>query len=950
MGLPMVPARLQVKLFGPLQVVIEGEPMPRVRTRSVEWLLALMILRDGRSASRTWLAGALWPDSDEGQAMQNLRHDLVSLRKALGPEAMRIQSPTRDSLRFDVVDAEIDVLRFDAAMKGGNGQAALEAYAGPLLEGCPRDWAVAERDLRAEQCLQALHALARQAMDRGDDQEAVSLLRRAEAMDGIRDSTAQLLMTALSGAGDLAAAIEVYQNLRRRLHDKLHTLPEGATTRLFHELRASSQPRSTPRPAPNQGRLRPAPFPLSPLVGREGAVQAVRDNLVDYRLVTLVGVGGVGKTRLAIEVSAQLGKDSVAWVDLASVAAAQIVPSVATALGISEDDSTEEATIQRILAHLEEGPLVIALDNCEHVIEEVAALVETLLAGSSRLRVLATSRQRLGLPGEMVWRVPSLDVADAATLPLEIQAAVVESMRYSAVRLFVERARSARPGFQINHAEDLTAVCAICRRLDGIPLALERAAARIATLSPVGIAQRLDDRFSLLTTGARTALPRQKTLKALIAWSYELLSLEEQAILRGLCVFDRGWTLEAAESLYGSGTALDLIASLADKSLVVAEEVGRGIRYRMLETIREFGFARLQETREMQGMRARHGAYYLALAERLGPDAFVSEVGNLNAALAWARQEDPAGAYIRFVVALWPYWLNDGSVFEGCIHVERALDLCGHDHADASAELTKAAWQFVEVLHARQYRLAVRSAPHLTDTDDWLTTAPSSTAALQRALEIQRRMSQGADMAVTLRCLRELAERAGEHSRSVSLAMEAIAISRELGSRLYLAIILHECGCLLYRLKELPSAKDLLAEAWDLFEEPGGEYGRSFASNNLALACAAIGESDRARSLRRYALCSAVQSREWDNTVWSLAGYAESGIEIRDDALCGAMLLGGASKVLMVPAINVGLCERAQAPLLLFLGKETFERAFAEGRSSPSEEVFERAAAHFLPS
>ncbi|MEZ0327783.1 MAG: BTAD domain-containing putative transcriptional regulator [Fimbriimonas sp.] len=914
---------LEIHLFGPLRVLIQGEPMPRVRTRSVEWLLALLVLRNGRSVSRAWLAGTLWPESDETQALQNLRHDLVSLRKALGTESERLQSPTRDSLSLDLSGASCDVLSFDAAILSGDWESAAELYIGTLLEGCYKEWAVVERDLRAEQCLQALQSLAQKAADEGDHLLAVRVLRRAEAMDSLRDSTVRQLMLSLAASGDPGAAVEVYRDLRQRLHHELHATPDEATTRLFQEIRSqAAAQKPTARPTALRGKPKKAPFPLSTLIGREEEVRSVVESLAQYRLVTLIGAGGVGKTRVAIEVvrSVQDSLDSrVAWVELAPLDSPDLlVSATALALGLTEDHETDEITVQKILATVDEAPYLIAFDNCEHLMEDVAALVETLLGASPTLRILTTSRQRLGLVGEMARRVPSLAAPEPATLPLEVNAAVAEALKFPAVRLFVERAHAARPGFQLTQAEEVAAVCTIARRLDGIPLALELAAARVATLTLANIAERLDDRFSLLTMGARTALPRQKTLRALIAWSYDLLSDEEKAMLRSLSVFS-GWTIEAAEAVYGSDT-LDTLASLTDKSLVLAEEEGGRIRYRMLETIREYALERLRESGCEDEARDRHTTFFLRLAEDLQDPAATAilelEKANLHAALANAKPD----AYVRLVSALCPYWVHRGSAFEGCVHVQAALDLCPDGQ-----QLLDGAHALLGTLHCEQDRLAERSAPSFAG----LERGNERVAVLERALAIQRRLGQRPEMVVTLRCLRSLAEDSGDFTRAEALVNEAVAIARELGNRLFLSITLHEGGCVVYRLKQYEKAVELLSQALELFSQPGGVYGFGFCSNNLAWALISHGELDRARELQRRTLAFYLEDPDWDCIVWSLAGFTKTGIG-GEDAIGVAMLLGAASTL---EERNQGLCDRARDDVQRVLSSEAYQSSFDRGVS-----------------
>ncbi|HLK59589.1 MAG TPA: BTAD domain-containing putative transcriptional regulator [Chthonomonadaceae bacterium] len=564
----MPTAALTIYLFGPLRVLVGDEPLPRVPTRSIEWLLALLALRHGRAVDRSWLAGTLWPDSSESQALHNLRNDLVHLRKALGREGARIQSPTRDTLTLALEGAEVDVVDFDRAVRAGDEASLLHAvalYTGPLLEGCYEAWVSPERESREQACLTALESLADKATERADYAAAIPYLRKAEKLDPLRDTTARRLMSALQVTGDTAAAIEVYRRLRLRLHEELFSVPDEATTRLFQQIRAPSRSRTVPKtealgtPTPSVpvppssvpvSTFSRPPHPLTRLIGREPEVADIQKYLHQSRLVTLIGAGGVGKTRLALEVAgraAEAFEQRVAWVELASLAEGDLLlPTLATALGLRQEGMSDPEMLRNALvARLSESASLLIVDNCEHLLDALAELVQTLLSRCPLLRVLATSRQRMGLAGETAWRVPSLLAPAPDQAPADPQAALT----FPAIRLFVERAASAFTGFQLTRREEVEAVCQICRRLDGIPLALELAAARTNVLSVGQIASRLDDRFALLSGGHRKASPRHQTLRALIDWSYEQLAEGERVLLRRLSVFAGGWSLEAVEAV-----------------------------------------------------------------------------------------------------------------------------------------------------------------------------------------------------------------------------------------------------------------------------------------------------------------------------------------------------------------------------------------------------------------
>jgi predicted ATPase/class 3 adenylate cyclase len=450
------------------------------------------------------------------------------------------------------------------------------------------------------------------------------------------------------------------------------------------------------------------PAQLTTFVGRERELAEVAALLAECRLVTLAGAGGAGKTRLAIQAARQLQgafPHGIWLVELAPLADPLLVPQAALAvLGLQEDG--QRTPLQILIDYLQPKTLLLLLDNCEHLIEACAGLSQALLQACPDLRILASSREALGVAGEAAYRVPSLATPPADWLP-----APAELAQLDAVRLFVERAAAARPGFALTE-QNAAAVAQICRRLDGIPLAIELAAARVKVLAPEQIAARLDDRFRLLTGGSRTALPRQQTLRALIDWSYSLLSPEEQLLLRRLAVFTGGWTLEAAEAVCaGEGIepydVLDLLERLVDKSLALLVEEGGEVRYRRLETIRQYAREKFADSDEAATVRDRHLAHYVTFCETAdtGLQMFdavtwgrrlVQELDNIRAALEWALPGDPLSA-LRICGAMRYFWSMGGLGVEG----ERWINLALNALADGPAPATEAERQQRQRYQAR---------------------------------------------------------------------------------------------------------------------------------------------------------------------------------------------------------------------------------------------------------
>ena len=363
------------------------------------------------------------------------------------------------------------------------------------------------------------------------------------------------------------------------------------------------------------------PIQLTSFIGREQEINEIKGSILEHRLVTLTGMGGVGKTRLSLQIAADLFehfRDGVWFVELAPITDPDLIPkTILTTLGLPERSGMTD--LQLLKDYLHERKTLLILDNCEHLIEASAILVETLLSQCNNLKLLVTSREALKIQGELVWQVPSLSLPDAKLLP-----AIEQLTQYEAIQLFVQRAALVQPNFVISN-NNAHHIARVCTRLDGIPLAVELAAARIRTLSVEDIAKHLDDRFRLLTGGSRTALEHQQTLRATLDWSYNLLSDAEKLLLGRLSVFVGGWTLEAAEQVCGDGGSdfdvLDLLTRLTEKSLVVLA----GSRYHMLETTRQYALEKRRESGEEESAQNNHLIYFLQLAENaepqlIGPD------------------------------------------------------------------------------------------------------------------------------------------------------------------------------------------------------------------------------------------------------------------------------------------------------------------------------------------
>jgi predicted ATPase/DNA-binding SARP family transcriptional activator len=826
---------LAIRCFGPFEVHVCGTPIPRLRSCKGYWLLALLALRPGSAVERGWLAGLFWPESLETQAAAHLRRTLTDLRQALGTEACRLRSPAPHTLCLDLSGCEVDIHAFDAAISRGD-EASLERavalYRGPLLEGWAEEWAFQERQIREQAYLQALEHLAHHALEREEPQTAARYLRLAVAVDPMQESTHRMLMQALAAGGNHAAATELYRDLRLRLHRELNATPDPETSALFHQIRsaarcrtAASAPRVIGDPSPRfrEAIVHNLPTQLTRFIGREREIAEVTEFLASTRLLTLIGAGGCGKTRLAIQVAfnrVEAYPGGVWFVPLAALTDPALVPqTVAAALGMREEPG--RPLTSTLADYLHPRTALLLVDNCEHLLTAAAQLAEELLRVCPRLQVLTTSREGLGLLGEQTYRVPSLSLPPIGSDRPDTV------LLYEAVQLFAERARLGQPAFRVT-ARNASAVAQVCQRLDGIPLAIELAAARVRALPVERINERLDDRFRLLTGGSRTALPRHQTLRALIDWSYDLLSEAERTLLLRLSVFAGDWTLEAAEAICAGNNldeseVLELLTPLIEKSLVQYETRDGDERYRLLETMRQYSRERLLESGQSEAVRRRHVDYYLRLAEELEEleqeewlERLEREHDNLRAVLDWCQAaEDGAEAGLRLATRLRGFWGVRGYWSEGRERLVGLLALTGAAaHTAARAQALNAAG----LLAWRQSDLEVAHALH------------------EESLAICQELDDGHGIASALSGLGLVVRGQGDYAAARRLFEEALAINCALCNQHGQAANLHWLGYVAVAEGDYAGAKTFFEEALAIYQEIGHRGGASFrALGELAL-------------------------------------------------------------------------------------------------------------------
>jgi predicted ATPase/DNA-binding SARP family transcriptional activator len=700
-------------MLGALEVRTDDGALLEVGGSRLRALLIMLALRPGQLVPASELIDGLWAGQAPNGAANALQALVSRLRRAL-PKVVIESRPAGYQLMLD--PRATDVVRFEDLLAAGRAQLrhdpagaaatlrqALALWRGPALAdvaGTEFGPAIIARldELRLAAIEQRIDA----DLLTGVTEPLVAELEELVLAHPLREPLAARLMRALHAAGRRAAALEVYEQVRKRLADELGADPSAELSALHLDILTEAPER------PAQTNL---PAGLTSFVGRDDELTQVAGLLGTHRLLTLTGPGGAGKTRLAVEAArAELAAvpGGVWLVELAPVTDPAEVPSAAlAALGLREQalmyargpigtviDDTD--ALARLLAALASRRALLVLDNCEHLVAAAARLAGQVLAACPHVRILATSREPLAITGEALWTVGPLtlppDPAVTSDHPERPGVPAPPIDDYASVRLLAQRARAVLPGFDVT-AANAAAVARICRALDGMPLAIELAAARLRTMGPDQVAARLDDRFGLLTGGSRIALPRHQTLRAVVDWSWDLLDEAERALWRRFAVFAGGATLEAAEQVCsGDGIAadqiLDLLTALADKSLLVVRHGPDGPRYRMLEIIKAYGLERLDQAGERDQVRQAHAQYFTRRAEE-GQDYLLGgqqlewlhrlaeDQDNMHAAIRGAIAAGDARAAVRLAAALGWYWSLSGLKVEGAELIAAAVGVPG---------------------------------------------------------------------------------------------------------------------------------------------------------------------------------------------------------------------------------------------------------------------------------
>jgi predicted ATPase/DNA-binding SARP family transcriptional activator/DNA-binding CsgD family transcriptional regulator len=884
---------LRIRLLGSFRVSVGPRTVGENgwRLKKAKSLVKLLALAPGHQMHREQLAQWLWPNSSDSKAQANsLRQALYAARRTLAVEPDSSPTGATSDSYLRLLEDQValcpegplwvDVAAFEEAVTTARRvrepaayRAAIDLYAGELLpEDRYEEWVQERREGLKFTHLFLLLELAVLYEERGEFEGAIGVLRKAVVEEPTNEEAQVGLMRMYSAIGRQGEALLQYERLRKALSEELGVEKPGEAARhLYQEIRAGRAPEArttgeeTRGPSPGSP-ADPFHFPRHNLpvertsfVGREDEMVEVERLLSMTGLLTLTGAGGAGKTRFALALARKLAgtyPDGAWLVELAPLSEPELVErTVAAALGVREQPG--RSLTDTLKDSLRVKKLLLVLDNCEHLVEAAALLAEALLDSCPNLKVLATSREALNITGELVWRVSSLSVPDKTGNYYSSSMTMVEELRrYESVRLFVERARYRRPSFELT-SENAGAVAEVCRRLEGIPLAIELGAARVGVLSVEQIAARLKDSLGVLAGGSRTAEPRQRTLRGALEWSFDLLGEPERDLFCQLSVFAGGWTLEAAEAVCSwediePSEVLDLLSRLVDKSLAKTEIDGPGeeLRYGMLEPVRQYGLERLEERGEAETVRRRHAAWCLAFAEGAerelsGPEQsgwlekLETEHDNLRAALRWTLAGGKAELGLGLAAALWSFWYTRGHLSEGRRWLESTISEAG-----PLVTLTKA-----KALNGVGY-ISIFQGEY-----------EAAKEFLEEGLVLYRELGDTEGIASSLIYLGFVAVLGQRDLETVpALYDEAAGLGPELQDRRVVANLLLFSGLVAISQGDLERGLALNEESLALFRQIGDIQGMGHCLNNLGIGAVLQADYNKASALLRENLRMARES------------------------------------------------------------------------------------------
>lgn len=953
--------QLTITTLGGLQISQGGIPLADLALRKAEALF-IYLACSRRPQPREVLADLFWDDRSPAQSLGSLRMALSNLRTRLTPYliitratvAFNYDSPHR----LDVVELEQHIEAAHSYRSGGNEQSpeavqeleqAVALYRGPFLQGFYlreasgfEEWMLMEQERLERRVTAALQDLVTTYLGRGEYSAGIPHASRLLQIDPLDEEMHRQLMRLLAYSGQRAAALEQYQTCRRILSAELGIAPAPSTTELYESIRVgkmegvTTTPGSTAWAAKEAARRLPAQ--LTPFIGRETDKAALVKYLSDStcRLVTLVGPGGIGKSRLALQVVADVlheFEDGVWFVELAPLTVPDLVgPTIAAALGVKETAGRD--LLDTLKEALRNKQMLLVLDNFEQV-AGAASIVSALLNAAPRLKVLVTSRAPLRLYGEREYVVPPMSLPDPAHLP-----SLDRLTQYEAVRLFIERAQDVKLDFQVTN-ENAPSVAEICVRLDGLPLAIELAAARVRLFPPQALLSRLSNRLKVLTGGATNLPARQQTLRGAIEWSYDLLDEGEKQLFRRMSVFQGGRTLQALEEVCNieGDLRMDVLSgveSLVTKSMLQQREGHDGEpRFWMLETIHEYAREKLSESGEEHQFRACHLDYFVALAEETTPQlqgpqqaermALLDlEMGNLRVAIQWAFEHGEEEKAARIAGALWGFMWTRGFLSEGRQWLEAALQS--------------------RSLRAEVRATALRACGILAhDCGDY----ERARTCFEEALDLRRQLGDKSGMAGTLNALGVLFHHRGEYEQAHEYYKQALSLFQELDDHARITVALNNLGVVAERQGDYEQTQHYYRQSLDMARNMGDTAGSACALDNLGNLAYLQGDYAQALHLHKESLAMSRALGDKQGMAVCLEHLAGALGALAQPDIAGwlygaAETLREATGSVMHAAYRAGY-ERRVSAARAYSNDGAWEEAWQRGRLTPLEQTIDHA-------
>lgn len=942
---------LKVQLLGDFRLVFGDRLLRTVSTARLKSLLAYLLLHRNAPQSRHHLAYLYWPDSTEAQAHNNLRQSFHRLRQALPEPDVFLQADARTIQWLPDSPFILDVAEFQKAVESagstGSLRRAADLYEGELLPGCYDEWVLVEREQLKQQFHLVLERLIRSLENQGNYHAAIRYSEQLLRSDPLREETYRQLIRLFMLSGNRTGATRIYQTCTRVLKHELNVEPSSETEEIF---KGSQKSRLYPaRLTVPQKRTNNLPTYLTTFIGRLAELEQLKQMLSAHstkpskeRLLTLTGPGGCGKTRLAIQaasISIDEFPDGVWFIDVATLTDPNFLPNaIASILDI--ETLREADLLPMIIKYLQFKHCELIFDNCESMTSTCARMVELLLHSCPHLQIMATSREKLNLDGECVWPVSPLSLPDGKDL------SVTALSQSDAARLFVERATSVLPTFLSNQA-NAASIVQICRRLEGLPLAIELAAARVAILTPAQIAIRLDTTFNLLASASPSAPLRHQTLQATMDWSYALLSKKEQTLFQRLSVFSGSFTLEGAETVCADREAqgklltsgiLDLLSRLLDKSMVVVSDWTQGdyLRYRLLEPTWQYSNEKLHLSGDWAPLRQRHLEYFLNLVEGAEShfthteqaewfDRLLTEHDNLLAAIDWALKLDDLAPALRLIGKLWYYWLARGYYQVGLKYLMRALEMTKNEMPSL----------------ARAEALRAAGSLYLWSENDW----SRARSLLEEALEASRRLGDQRAIAGSLGSLGAAAFGQGDYSAAYSFLTESLSILPEVDDRHGTGWSCAYLGDLFMRQCDFEKAQSFYERSAANFRAIGDINSLGYPTRRSGVVALKTGNARQAASLFKDSLRMNLEVNYTKGIAACLAALAGTALE-QGKFVQAAKLMGAAEMKLNSVAGKLSPTDQAEfdqimAALPAKLEGADLKTAWAEGQAMKTEALMD---------